>query len=68
MKAEDWVSTENGFKLRKPAKNQDTANTDDQKAATAALPDEEMPSETDGSQEIRQNHLKQQWLKQIQQL
>ena len=48
VKAEDWVSTENGFKLRKPAKNQDTANTDDQKAATAALPDEEMPSETDG--------------------
>lgn len=48
MKAEDWVSTENGFKLRKPAKNQDTANTDDQKAATAALPDEEMLSETDG--------------------
>lgn len=48
VKAEDWVSTENGFKLRKPAKNQDTANTDDQKAATAALPDEEMLSETDG--------------------
>ena len=48
VKAEDWVSTESGFKLRKPAKNQDTANTDDQKAATAALPDEEMPSETDG--------------------
>ena len=48
VKAEDWVSTENGFKLRKPAKNQDTANTDDQKAATVALPDEEMPSETDG--------------------
>ena len=47
VKAEDWVSTENGFKLRKPAKNQDTANTDDQKAATAALPDEEMLSETD---------------------
>ena len=47
MKAEDWVSTENGFKLRKPAKNQDTANTDDQKAATAELPDEEIPSETD---------------------
>lgn len=47
MKAEDWVSTENGFKLRKPAKNQDTANTDDQKAATAA-PDEEMLSETAG--------------------
>ena len=48
VKAEDWVSTENGFKLRKPAKNQDTENTDDQKASTAAPPDEEMPSETDG--------------------
>ena len=47
VKAEDWVSTEKGFKLRKPAKNQDAANTDDQKAATAELPDEEMPSETD---------------------
>ena len=67
VKAEDWVSTEKGFKLRKPAKNQDTANTDDQKAATAALPDEEMPSETDGFSGD-QNHLKQQWLKQIQQL
>ncbi len=32
-------------------------------------PIEEMLSETDGSQEIRQNnYLKQQWLKQIQQL
>ena len=68
VKAEDWVSTENGFKLRKPAKNQDTANTDDQKAATAALPDEEMLSETDGFSGDQTEYLKQQWLKQIQQL
>ena len=36
VKAEDWVSTENGFKLRKPAKNQDTANTDDPESSNSS--------------------------------
>lgn len=68
VKAEDWVSTENGFKLRKPAKNQDAANTDDQKQQQQNYPMRRCRLRLTNSQEIRQNHLKQQWLKQIQQL
>ena len=35
VKAEDWVSTEEGFKLRKPAKTQDTANSDGEEVPSA---------------------------------
>ena len=58
VKAEDWVSTENGFKLRKMIRKQQQQHYPMRRCCLRL---------TD-SQEIRQNHLKQQWLKQIQQL
>lgn len=68
VKAEDWVSTENGFKLRKPAKNRIQQIQMIRKQQQQHYPMRRCCLRLTDSQEIRQNHLKQQWLKQIQQL
>lgn len=68
VKAEDWVSTENGFKLRKPAKIRIQQIQMIRKQQQQHYPMRRCRLRLTDSQEIRQNHLKQQWLKQIQQL
>lgn len=68
VKAEDWVSTENGFKLRKPAKIRIQQIQMIRKQQQQHYPMRRCCLRLTDSQEIRQNHLKQQWLKQIQQL
>lgn len=68
VKAEDWVSTENGFKLRKPAKIRIQRIQMIRKQQQQHYPMRRCRLRLTDSQEIRQNHLKQQWLKQIQQL
>lgn len=68
VKAEDWVSTENGFKLRKPAKIRTQQIQMIRKQQQQNYPMRRCRLRLTNSQEIRQNHLKQQWLKQIQQL
>lgn len=68
VKAEDWVSTENGFKLRKPAKIRMQQIQMIRKQQQQNYPMRRCRLRLTDSQEIRQNHLKQQWLKQIQQL
>lgn len=68
VKAEDWISTENGFKLRKPAKIRIQQIQMIRKQQQQHYPMRRCRLRLTDSQEIRQNHLKQQWLKQIQQL
>lgn len=68
VKAEDWVSTEKGFKLRKPAKIRMQQIQMIRKQQQQNYPMRRCRLRLTNSQEIRQNHLKQQWLKQIQQL
>lgn len=68
VKAEDWVSTENGFKLRKPAKIRIQRIQMIRKQQQQHYPMRRCRLRLTDSQEIRQNHLKQQWLKQMQQL
>lgn len=63
VKAEDWVSTENGFKLRKPAKIRIQQIQMIRKQQQQHYPMRRCRLRLTDSQEIRQNHLKQQWLK-----